>query len=139
MRNLNDELDKNDRYPPSWYLSEGAKVIGKIAAYKKAYTSYGSAWVCQIEDEKKGLLSVWLTHTVLLDQFKRLKPKIGERVGIKCLGKHQEKKYWQFRVVVDREEAEVPIFEEIQAWDKEAEELTEESKNEEEIGNGLPF
>ncbi|MBT9167445.1 MAG: hypothetical protein DDT19_00783 [Syntrophomonadaceae bacterium] len=118
MRNLRSELEEfNGEYAPSWKLEEGAIVVGRIKSYSQALTNYGEAWVCTIEEETQGPLSIWLTSTVLIDQFKRLKPKVGERVGIKCLGKHPERKYWRFIVRVDRPE-QGPDFESIQGWDR---------------------
>lgn len=118
MRDLREELeDFNGEYAPSWKLEEGGIVVGKIIGYNQAQTAYGEAWVCSIEDETQGPLSVWLTSTVLIDQFKKLKPKVGEQVGIKCLGKHPEKKYWRFALKVDRPEEE-PNFEAMAAWDR---------------------
>lgn len=117
MRDLDKELDQNQTYPPSWSVKEGEKVVGLLKEYQKAFTPYGEAWVCQIDDENRGMISVWLTHTVLLDWFKKLKPKVGERIGIKCNGKHLEKGYWQFKVMVDRDEPEAPDFDSLKAWD----------------------
>lgn len=118
MRNLREELEEfNGEYAPSWQLKEGAIVVGKITGYAQVQTSYGEAWVCTIEEETQGPLSIWLTYTVLIDQFKKLKPRVGERIGIKCLGKHPEKGYWRFMVRVDRPEEE-PDFETIQSWDR---------------------
>lgn len=118
MRNLRHELEEfNGQYSPSWKLEEGAIVVGKITSYSQALTSYGECWVCTIEEESSGPLSIWLTSTVLIDHFKKLKPQVGERIGIKCLGKHPEKGYWRFIVRVDRPE-EQPNFETIQGWDR---------------------
>jgi len=117
MSDLSIKLDSERGYPPSWVVKEGEKIVGEIKSYNRAYTVYGEAWVCHIEDEKRGLIAVWLTHTVLLDWFKKLKPKVGERIGIKCNGKHPEKGYWQFLVIIDRDEPEMPDFEALEAWD----------------------
>lgn len=54
---------------------------------------------------------------MVIDQFKKLEPQVGERIGIKCLDKHPEKGYWGFIVKVDRPEGE-PDFESMQGWDR---------------------
>ena len=138
MRNLDEELDNEEgnEYPPTWYLAEGSKIVGKIKRYDKAYTIYGEAWICQIEDDEKGLLSVWLTHAVLIDRFKKLKPKLGERIAIKCFGKHSEKKYWRFKVIMDRLEPEIPDFENMQVLDKEPESVKDPEND---FDDELPF
>jgi len=56
-------------------------------------------------------VAVWLSHTVLLEQFKKQEPEPGERVGIKYHGPHPEKKYEQYTLKVDRDtEQQVPDF-----------------------------
>ena len=42
---------------------------------------------------------MWLNHAVLVDRFKKLKPKVGERIAIKCFGKHTDKKYWSIHLL----------------------------------------
>lgn len=126
MRDLREELEEfSGEYAPSWQLEEGAIVVGKITGYSQTQTAYGEAWVCTIEEESQGPLSIWLTAKVLIDQFKKLRPKVGERIGIKCLGKHLEKGYWRFVVKIERPEQE-PDFENIQAWDVPPEEADED-------------
>jgi hypothetical protein len=49
-------------------------------------------------------VSLWLSTTVLLDQFKRLRPRIGERIGLKYLGVHPDRGYHRYKLLVDREE-----------------------------------
>jgi hypothetical protein len=118
MRDLREEPQEfNGEYAPSWKLEEGAIIVGTITGYNQAQTAYGEAWVCVMEEESQGPLSIWLTYTVSIDQFKKLKPKVGERIGIKCLGKHPGRKYWRFAVRVDRPE-EQPDFESMQGWDR---------------------
>lgn len=119
MRDLRQELQENDgEYPPSWKFQQGEVIVGEILAYSQASTNYGPAWVCLIEEEERGKLAIWLTSTVLVDLFKKLKPKVGERIGLRCLGKHREKDYWRFVLKVDREEPQEPDFGAIQAWDR---------------------
>ena len=53
---------------------------------------------------------MWISTTVLAAKFQALKPKVGERVGIKYLGKHATKDYKLWVMRVDREAGEVPDF-----------------------------
>lgn len=117
MRDLRTELEEFDGYPPSWRFKEGDIVVGRILSYQQAQTNYGPGWVCVIEEEKLGRLSIWLTSVVLVDCFRKLKPRIGERIGIRCLGRDPMKDYWRFALKVDRPQAE-PDFETMQGWDR---------------------
>ena len=113
---LREQLENyTGEYAPSWSPQEGDVVCGKIVSYNKANTQYGEAIIAVVNDDKLGETSVWLSSTVLLDQFKRLRPKIGETVGVKYLGKHEEKNYHRYYMTVDRGEEPGGID-----WDKAA-------------------
>jgi len=107
---IRDELEAfTGEYPPTWYPRPGAIICGQLLRYDRAGTAFGNSLVCVIDDDQEGPCTVWLNATVLLDQFKRYKPKVGETVGIKCLGKHPEKGYWRFVVRVDRGQPELDL------------------------------
>ena len=119
MSNLRDRLrEDTGEYPPSWRPEAGDVVSGELLRYSTAPSIYGEQKVCVIDDEEIGPVTVWLNSTVLLDEFKRLRPKVGETVGIKCHGKHPDKGYWRFRVDVDRGESPAePDWDKIEAPD----------------------
>lgn len=115
-RNLRDELNKETGvYPTSCKLNAGEMLVGELVRYSRATTQYGESPIAVIrDDETKELVSFWLIHTVALDEFKRLRPRPGERIGIKRLA-DAEKGYKRYVVKVDRDEPEVPDFEEFGA------------------------
>ena len=119
MSNLRDRLrEDTGEYPPSWRPEAGDVVSGELLRYSTAPSIYGEQKVCVIDDEEIGPVTVWLNSTVLLDEFKRLRPKVGETVGIKCHGKHPDKGYWRFRVDVDRGESPAePDWDKVKAPD----------------------
>jgi hypothetical protein len=53
-------------------------------------------------EENNQKVTLWLTSTVLLNLFQRHKPRPGERIGLKYLGKDQDKGYHRYHLVVDR-------------------------------------
>ena len=55
-------------------------------------------------------MAVWLSSAVLLSLFKRHKPRVGERIGLKYAGTHPEKGYKLYALVVDRPEEAEPDF-----------------------------
>ena len=91
----------------------GSLTYSPILRYGRATTAYGDSLVCVVDDDERGPVTVWLNTTVLLGQFRLLKPNVGETIGIKCLGKHPsggvspERHCWRFAVRVDRGQPEL--------------------------------
>jgi hypothetical protein len=105
MRDLFQELeDYTGEFPPAWKPEPGDILVGKVLHYDKGFSLYGEVRTCIVEQDDGERVSLWLNSTVLLDQFKRLRPRIGERIGLKYLGMHPERGYHRFKLLVDREE-----------------------------------
>ena len=103
------ELDEDDgSFPESWKPHPGDKIVGIVKRYDQAESKFGLRWVCVIEARnemgERYLCGVWLSHTVLLDQFRKHQPKIGERVGIKRVADAEgaNGRYANYVVKVDR-------------------------------------
>ena len=102
-------------YPEAWIPEVGDLLIGEILEYSEGSTrQYGSYNIVTVRDEDSGKpRAVWLMHKVLEDEFRRHKPKVGERVSIK---RHEDgctttgTKYHRYRVRVDRPAADAPDF-----------------------------
>lgn len=103
MRDLNAALDTEVAKPPeSWRPKPGDKLVGRLVRYHKATGRFGPCWTAVLEREPDGApLAVWLQHAVLVDRFKSLQPKVGERVAIKRLP-DASKGYACYAVIVDR-------------------------------------
>jgi hypothetical protein len=103
MRNLQAELNTWTGYPPAWRPKPGDVLVGFIEAYDIGHTPYGEVRTVMVATEETGeRVSLWLSSTVLLDQFQRQQPRPGERIGLKYLGKDPEKGYHRYRLIVDR-------------------------------------
>lgn len=113
MRDIRQELkDLDTDHGINWKHTEGSMIVGHIVRYSRARGAHGEAWVCVVDDEEHGRVSVWLTPKVLIEQFRKWRPVPGERIGILCQGKDAEKGYWRFAMRVDRPgEGLVPDFE----------------------------
>lgn len=107
--NLEAELREQSQYPPSWRPEPGQSVCGRIVRYSVAPGRYGQVNVVTLLTDAGDRIAVWLGATALLAQFRELRPKVGERVGIAYLGRHPEKGYHLHRVVVERDQE--PTFE----------------------------
>ena len=118
-RDLNAELeDWQDEQPESWKPKPGDRIVGELVRYDRADAGYGPTWLAVLKvaataQQGEHLAAVWLSHKVLFEEFKRQRPQIGERVGIRQLS-DAEKGYKRYAVIVDRNGAGSPD------WDKEA-------------------
>ena len=114
-RDLQSQLDSwRDEPARAWRSRVGDVLVGELEGYHRGEGAYGPTWVAHVRDEKAGeLRAVWLFHTVLLDEFRRLRPKPGERIGLRRLddGGQEDRRYRRYALVVDREGASgVPDF-----------------------------
>jgi hypothetical protein len=113
VRDIRKELEEFDGATPvSWVPTVGAILVGQVARYDSGTTHFGTYPICVVYDEETGQeVSVWIFHQVLLDEFRKRRPKVGERVGIKRLPDGQTaegQRYRRYAVRVDREEEPVP-------------------------------
>ena len=111
MGAFREELEAFDgTFPEGWRPKVDDLLVGKILRYDEGWTKHGECPICLVEDEEAGgLRAVWIFHAVLLDEFRKKRPKVGERIGIKRLP-NAAKGYWRYELRVDREEPDVPDF-----------------------------
>jgi hypothetical protein len=103
MRDLKQELDTWTGYPPAWKPKLGDALVGFIDGYDIGHTPFGAVRTCIVTEEASNKkVSLWLSTTVLLDLFQKHKPKPGEKIGLKYLGKDEEKRYHRYRLLIDR-------------------------------------
>ena len=105
VRSLYEILEGWDEFPPAWKPIPGEVLVGTVEAYDVASGKYGDSKVCILRDQAEGsLVAVYLSSMVLLNEFSKIRPKIGEQVGIRYLGKADgDNAYHRYKVVVDRE------------------------------------
>lgn len=94
-------------FPESWIPSaDDPQIIGEFVRLDRATTRRGEpAPIVVLRTEDGAERGVWLLHIVLLDEFKRVRPKPGELVAVRYLGKKTSaagQSYHGYRVVVDR-------------------------------------
>jgi hypothetical protein len=53
-------------------------------------------------------VAIWFNAVVLETLFKQEDPQIGDRLGLRFLGKHPEKQYKRFKMVIDRNTSPSP-------------------------------
>lgn len=71
--------------PDGWRPEEGDIVLGKVLNLQTAWSDEKEDYypIIIIDDEVKGPVSVHAFHAALLDRLSKLKPEVGERIGIK--------------------------------------------------------
>jgi hypothetical protein len=109
--------ERAERPPPeSWRPDDASKghpekLIGELVRYEENHTAYGPCRIAVLRNSAGAEFSVWLLHTVLRNEFARLRPKPGELVYVRYLGKRQPKQpggspYDAYAVVVDRDDVD---------------------------------
>ena len=104
--------------PESWQPSmAGDEIIGTFVRVSVGHTAFGPSPIVVLTDEDGVEKSVWLLHTVLRNQMNRLRPALGELVGIRYLGKREPvgggSEYDDYRVVVDRDSLGIVNWDEL--------------------------
>jgi len=116
VKDIEKELDREQTYPTAWCPRQpGEQIIGLIERYPKGADRITGkqvhiAWIATDGGERH---SLWLNNAVLLNKFAELRPKPGERVGVRFLGPHPDKKYNCYRVVIDRPDTAAGIPEDL--------------------------
>jgi hypothetical protein len=81
-------------------------LIGELAAVvDDVHTSWGPRQIVVVRDSDGGLWNVWLLHKVLIDEFHRQQPKVGEMLAIAYDGRvvpAQGSPYEKYRLHLDR-------------------------------------
>jgi len=111
--NNNDRFDDLERqaaqeFPRSWVPSESdPSIVGEFRRLEQGTTAYGPARIVVIRTKDGAERSIWLFHAVLKNEFSRVRPKVGELVAIRYLGKKQGaagQSYEAYRVIAQRDE-----------------------------------
>jgi hypothetical protein len=115
-------LDLRELDVEHWQPRPRATLVGEALLYDRVDGRYGPAHTVLIREASSGKIwRGWRTSTVLLQEFRRYKPRIGEAVGIRYHGRHPEKSYHRFKMWVDRRAAyDCPFTDEARALDEQA-------------------
>jgi hypothetical protein len=78
----------NEQQPETLRLEPGEVFVGTYVRLEKGHTlEWGEKWIMVLAAPTGELRSLWLLHTVLIDELTKLRPRSGDRIGIKYLGK----------------------------------------------------
>ncbi len=101
--------DRLDRDPEPWKPKPGDKLIGTVTGFSERTSDYGTYPLVEIETDT-GELFVWhCFHTVGRNELAKLRPAVGDTLGVKYIGRDGTTKYERYRVEVERaDQATVP-------------------------------
>jgi hypothetical protein len=110
-RDLERELREWDgTWPECWKPKPGDILVGTVERYSTGQTMYGPCRTVILRRDDGERVSLWLSSKVLLSQFEQHQPRVGERVGVRYHGKHPERGYKRFSLLVDRDQPAEPDF-----------------------------
>lgn len=102
---LEEEADRET--PESWVPEQaGEQIAGELVRYERGTTAYGERIIAVLRTRQGRERSVWLLHAVLRGEFARLRPRPGERLLVRYLGRKKSDngtEYAAYKLVVDRE------------------------------------
>jgi hypothetical protein len=107
MSNLAEDLD---REPQSWRPEPGDKLIGELVDVDERDGGYGTYPILVIRDDDGAEWSWHVLHAVARGEIGRQQPNIGDRLGVKYVGKVEGRdgqEYHSWKVRVDRPAAKV--------------------------------
>lgn len=95
--------------PESWVPEQpGEEIAGELVRYEEGQTAYGRQVIAVIRPPGGEERSIWLLHAVLRGEFAKLRPRPGELLLIRYLGKKQGgdgTSYASYRLEIDRDDA----------------------------------
>lgn len=102
-RDLVRELEQCEGTVTGWKPQVGDYICGRLVRFDSRVTKFGAVQIAVIEqDGGRGKVGVWTNPTVLRRAFDEHDPRPGDRVAIRYDGRHPEKQYHLFRMVIDR-------------------------------------
>lgn len=89
------DLNMDQAEAKGWRPEEGDTIVGLLTAVQSGWSDYknGTYPILVVADEAQDgtLVAVHAFHAVLFNRLMELKPRVGERIGIKYQGKTRNK------------------------------------------------
>jgi hypothetical protein len=98
--------DRLDRQPTAWRPDEGDRLIGTVVEVGERESNYGGTYpIVVVENDAGTEVVVHAHHVVLRDELAQQRPRRGDRIGIRYLGRDADRGYERYRVVVEHTDA----------------------------------
>ncbi len=118
--NIDDRLDHS---PEPWKPEPGDKIVGKVVSVTTLESKFGGSYpLVELVTDDDVEFAFHAFHTVAKSELARLKPKPGDTLGVKYLGRDDKVDYERYRILIERAE---PSSESVD-WDAVAAEANEE-------------
>lgn len=112
-----ERVDRAQRIKDAWKPVLNDWITGELLEIKEVSVRGRKSYALVVKDDETGEeINIWGT-TVIMSEIERQEIHIGERIGLKYLGREKDYHYWI--VMVDRPE---PSGDEMQGMQKEADE-----------------
>jgi hypothetical protein len=101
---LEDRLD--EPYAEAWRPAPGESLIGEVVAIDQRISAYDGVTlypVVTVRKDNGDTLAFHGYHAVAKAELGKQAPAIGERIGIKYIGKPPGKAYEAYRIIVERD------------------------------------
>ena len=95
----------------AWRPQVGETLIGEVVSIGERNSQFGEDVypLLTVRTDEGRELHFHAFHTVARQELASQKPQIGDRIGIRYLGKPDGKKYEHYRIVVERAEPPAPM------------------------------
>ena len=95
MTTIQDQLDRE--FAPAWKPASGDKIVGTVTDLTSREGEYGTYPIVTLNTGDREV-ALHCFHEVLANELARIAPKVGDRVGVKYVGKDPDKGYHRYRV-----------------------------------------
>ena len=93
---IDDQLDA--KFAPAWRREDDPKIVGEVTTLSEREGAYGRYPIVTVRTQD-GERAIHAFHEVLANELARIAPKVGDKIGVKYLGKHPERSYHRYRAV----------------------------------------
>jgi hypothetical protein len=93
---VSDRLDRD--FPPAWRFEPGGKLVGEVIGLTEREGNFGRYPIVTLRTDNGDEVAVHAFHDVLSRNLAQVAPGVGDRIGIKYLGRHPERGYHAYRV-----------------------------------------
>lgn len=86
-------MDLDTQFAAGWRPIEGSVIIGVVTEVNKGWDNYRESFypIVTVKQDNDEETAIHCFHAVLKNRILELQPNIGEKIGVKCLGKKPNK------------------------------------------------
>jgi hypothetical protein len=98
--------ERLDSFAEPWKPEPGDKLVGEVVELDERTNEYGTYPVVTVRTDDGEELAFHAFRTVAKNELAKQRPEVGDRIGIKYVGKPEGKDYELYRVKVERNESQ---------------------------------